>query len=58
MLNFEHSAERPGQFKGATAIVQKLQSLPFQQAKASSSHKSARLSRQLNLSHRRCVYSF
>mmetsp|Transcript_22721 Transcript_22721/g.56092 ORF Transcript_22721/g.56092 Transcript_22721/m.56092 type:complete len:137 (-) Transcript_22721:273-683(-) len=31
MLNFEHSAERPGQFKGATAIVQKLQSLPFQQ---------------------------
>jgi len=33
MLNFEHSADRPGQFKGAAAIVQKLQSLPFQQVK-------------------------
>ena len=29
MLNFEHSTERPGQFKGTAAIVQKLQSLPF-----------------------------
>ena len=33
MLNFEHSAERPGQFKGTAAILQKLQSLPFQQAR-------------------------
>ena len=33
MLNFEHSAERPGQFKGTAAILQKLQSLPFQQVK-------------------------
>ena len=30
MLNFEHSAERPGQFKGTAAILQKLKSLPFQ----------------------------
>ena len=30
MLNFEHSAERPGQFKGTAAILQNLQSLPFQ----------------------------
>ena len=37
MLNFEHSAERPGQFKGTAAILQKLQSLPFQQARGSHS---------------------
>ena len=30
MLNFEHSASRPGQFKGAQSIVEKLVSLPFQ----------------------------
>ena len=30
MLNFEHSAGRPGQFKGTAAILQKLQSLPQQ----------------------------
>jgi hypothetical protein len=30
MLNFEHSASRPGQFKGSQSIVEKLVSLPFQ----------------------------
>ena len=33
MLNFEHSPQRPGQFKGTVAILQKLQSLQFQQVK-------------------------
>jgi len=33
MLNFEHSNERPGQYKGSAAIVEKLKSLPFQQVK-------------------------
>eukprot|EP00982_Pelagococcus_subviridis_P016483 31479-Pelagococcus_subviridis.AAC.45 len=33
MLNFEHSAERPGQYKGVSAILSKIQSLPFQQVK-------------------------
>jgi|TARA_B100001142_G_scaffold298786_1_gene322234 hypothetical protein len=33
MLNFEHNSDRPGQFKGTTAIVQKLESLPFQHVK-------------------------
>jgi hypothetical protein len=29
MLNFEHSASRPAQYKGSAAIVDKLRSLPF-----------------------------
>ena len=33
MLNFEHSPQRPDQFKGTVAILQKLQSLQFQQVK-------------------------
>jgi hypothetical protein len=33
MLNFEHSVDRPGQFKGSAAIVEKLRTLPFQQVK-------------------------
>ena len=33
MLNFEHSAERPGQYKGVSAILSKIQSLQFQQVK-------------------------